>query len=165
MLVGIISDSHDAIEPTKRAVEILQQHGVKMLFHCGDIIDDPIIEICAKIPLQFVFGNHDSDMTRILENAATKYSATCLGWSGIVHLAGKTIGLVHGHLSSDLLPLLDQRPDYIFSGHFHEKRDWHVGQTRRIIPGALFRAETLSVATLDLATDTLTFIDVPESAG
>ncbi len=111
--------------------------------------------------MSFVFGNHDSDMTVILKKAAQQYGAVCLGWSGLVQLAGKSIGIVHGHLTTDLKPILDSNPDYLFSGHFHEKRDWHVNKTRRIVPGALFRADTLSVATLDLEKDKLTFIDLP----
>ena len=113
------------------------------------------------MPFYFVFGNHDSDMVGILESEADTHSnANCLGWGGEIALANKRIAVVHGHLTMDLNPLLEAQPDYLLSGHFHEPRDWMHGTTRRIIPGALHRAENFTVALLDLSTDKLEFIEI-----
>lgn len=62
----------------------------------------------------------------------------------------------------DVRPLLDAKPDYLLSGHSHIAGDWGVGPTHRINPGALFAADTYSVAMLDLATDEVSFMAVAD---
>ena len=59
-----------------------------------------------------------------------------------------------------LKPLLEAAPDYLLTGHSHQSHDFHVGVTRRINPGALFRAKVFTVAVLDLATDELELREV-----
>ena len=54
----------------------------------------------------------------------------------------------------------DEAADYILHGHTHCKRDERIGRCRVINPGALHRANPKSVATLDTASDTLTFHDI-----
>lgn len=61
-----------------------------------------------------------------------------------------------------LAAFVDAHPDYLLSGHSHIARDWRAGPTRRINPGALFEAEELSVASLDLESDDLRFITIPD---
>ena len=96
-------------------------------------------------------------MVRILSNAATEYGAKCLEWGGEFMLADKRIAVAHGHLTMDVKPLLEARPDYLMTGHTHEAADWQVGPTRRINPGALFRTDNPTVALLDLTQNELQF--------
>ena len=133
---------------------------VTRLFHCGDLIGQAIVETCSRLPFYFTFGNHDADMARILLSAADQNGATCLEWGGLIELANKKIGLAHGHLTRDLKPILDQEPDYLFTGHSHRYRDWWDGPTRRINPGALHRASKFTYAILNLCTDELEFVEV-----
>lgn len=162
MKVGILADTHDELSRTKRAVELLQQRDARTLVHCGDLATPPIVEACSVLPLYFVFGNHDADVVPELRSAAQAHDATCLGWGGEFFLAGKRVAVVHGHMTMDLKPLLNSEPHYLLSGHSHEAKDWHEGATRRINPGALFRAAKFTVALLDLGTDTVEFIHVEQ---
>lgn len=164
MKVGIISDTHDAFDRTRFAVELLKSEGADLLVHCGDFINADIVAECSLLPLYFVFGNNDCDSVPSLRNAADEYNATCLGWVGEFMADGKRIGVVHGHLTSDLRPLLKSQPDYLLSGHSHIRRDWHEGKTRRINPGALFRATEYTVALLDLAKDDVRFLPILKEA-
>lgn len=159
MLIGILSDTHNKVERTRAAAELLKQRGAELLIHCGDLCIPEIVQACQEVlPLVFVFGNNDSDMTRLLQEAADEVGATCLAWGGSVEVAGKQLAVVHGHLTSDYRPLIEAEPDYLFSGHSHYADDWQVGPTRRINPGALHRAEQYSVALLNLETDELELI-------
>ena len=63
---------------------------------------------------------------------------------------------------SDLRPLMESQPQYLFSGHSHIRGDWLEGPTRRINPGALHRAEEFTVALLDLNTTDLQFLPIPK---
>ena len=161
MKIGILSDSHNPLERTERAVALLQEAGAEALFHCGDLATPEIVSACAVLPFYFTFGNHDADTVPQLEQAARKQDIHCLRWGGEVKLAHRRIALVHGHISRDLKPLLAAEPDYLLTGHSHQPHDFHEGTTRRINPGALFRAKVFTVATLDLATDDLQWIEVP----
>lgn len=160
MKLGILADTHNEIARTRCAVEKLREAGVEALIHCGDLNTAEIVAICAKVRFYFVLGNHDADAVPELRQAAELHSARCLNWSGELMLAGKRIAIAHGHLTSDLRPLLNSQPDYLFTGHSHLAADWREGATRRINPGALHRADEYSVAVLDLATDTLEFIRI-----
>lgn len=161
MKLGILSDTHDKLERTRAAVELLGAAGAECLFHCGDLTRPSIIEVCSVLPSYFTFGNNDDDSIPDLQRAAVELGAVCLGWGDVVELAGKRIGLVHGHLTTDLRRMLTANPDYLLSGHSHVSSDTRAGSVRRINPGALHRADRFSVALLDLATDELQFIEVP----
>lgn len=160
MKIGILSDTHDEHLRTRNAVKLLKEKRAEVLIHCGDLTTPEIVEICSLLPFYFVFGNHDSDMVPYLEQAAFDFDATCLRWGGDLRIGGKHIAVVHGHLTSDLLPLLHNEPDYLFSGHSHIAESWMEGRTRRINPGALFRTDEYSVAILDLETEDLTFLQI-----
>lgn len=160
MLLGILADSHNQLERTRRAVALLHEAGAAALVHCGDLASPEIVEVCAVLPLYFVFGNHDGDMARQLKQAAIHFNATCLGWGGVIELAGKKIGIAHGHLTMDIKPILASSPDYLLTGHSHATHDVRDGTLRRINPGALHRASTFTVALLDLQADVLEFREV-----
>ena len=162
MRIGILSDTHDEVERTERAVAALRKAGAEILVHCGDLMSPEIVHACSVLPFYFVFGNHDCDVVPQLEAAAESVGATCLRWGGEFEVADKRIAVVHGHLTMDLHPLLTAQPDYLLSGHSHVTHDFRVGSTRRINPGALHRADNYSVAVLDVASDELAFHSVPK---
>ena len=158
MRIGILSDTHNRVDRTRAAVSILRSEGADMLVHCGDLTTPEVISECAVLPFYFVFGNHDADVVPTLQSAAERCGATCLGWGGEFVVSQKRIAVVHGHLAKDLRPFLDSHPDYLLSGHSHIARDWHEGPTRRINPGALFRAGEYSVAMLHIDVDEVRFL-------
>lgn len=160
MKIGILSDTHDEVARTRDAVHRLRDDGAETLIHCGDLNGPEIVAECAVLPLFFCLGNHDADNVPYLKKAAEELGAACLGWGGEIMVAEKRIAIVHGHLTFDLKPLLDAEPDYLVSGHSHIARDWKEGTTRRINPGALHRADSYSVAMLDVKTDELQFLKV-----
>jgi putative phosphoesterase len=161
VLIGVLSDTHDEVLRTRSAMNLLRARGAEAIVHCGDLYGREIVAECAALPLYFVFGNRDHNMVPILKEAARDYGATCLGWGGSFTLAGKRIAVVHGHLGMDLQPLLDARPDYLFSGHFHITDDSREGPTRRINPGALALADVYTVALVNLETGVVEFLPVP----
>jgi putative phosphoesterase len=163
MRVGIISDTHDRQDRTRRAIQLLKAEGAEALFHCGDLIESAMVGVCAVMPCYFVFGNNDADSVPEIRKAIDEFAdAVCLQWGGEVELAGKRIAMTHGHLQTDVRRLLAASPDYLFSGHSHIAADWRAGKTRRINPGALHRASSLTVALLNLENDELRFLVVPK---
>ncbi|QEL14512.1 metallophosphoesterase family protein [Limnoglobus roseus] len=160
MLIGILSDTHDEFERTRRAVALLASRGAKALIHCGDLIEPEIVPICAVLPFYFVFGNNDADVVPQLRSIAKFMKATCLEWGGLIELAGKHIAVTHGHMGTDVRRLSRPSPDYFLSGHSHVAMDVRNGACRCINPGALHRADEYTVALLNLETDVLEFLKV-----
>ncbi len=160
MLLGILSDTHDQRERTRRAVELLVERGAQSLVHCGDFVDPMIVPICAALPLYFVFGNNDADVVPLLRETGRLTGAVCLEWGGLVELAGKRIAVTHGHMRTDVRQLSQSSPDYFLSGHSHFALDHREGACRWINPGALHRADEYTVALLNLQTDELAFLKV-----
>jgi putative phosphoesterase len=150
MRLGILADTHDDLARTRLAVALLRAEGAEALIHCGDLASPPIVAVLAVLPSWFVFGNHDADLVPHLERAAAEFGVTCLGWGGVVELAGKRIGVVHGHLGVDVRRVLATRPDYLLSGHSHIPSESLSGAVRRINPGALHRADEFTVALLEV---------------
>lgn len=160
MRLGILSDTHDELARTIRAINMLWSRGAQGLVHCGDLFSSTIVEACSVLPSWFVFGNHDADNVPCLEEAAQKTGATCLGWTGIIHLDDKVIAVAHGHMTYDIRRALAQRPHYLITGHSHIAHDRMEGLVRRINPGALAEADEYTVALLDLETEQLEFIKI-----
>ena len=68
MKLGIISDTHDRVDNIIKMVNILNQHQVKLVIHCGDW-DMPFTMrglIGAKFPIKSVLGNGDPDIQKFL---------------------------------------------------------------------------------------------------
>lgn len=161
MRLGILSDTHDELARTQRAVHVLRDAGAEALVHCGDLASPPIVAALSALPSWFVFGNHDADLVPALQQAAAEFGPVCLGWSGVINLCGKSIAVAHGHMSYDIRWALKGRPHYLLSGHSHIACDRLEGMVRRINPGALCEADRFTVALLDLETDALRFLAVP----
>jgi hypothetical protein len=161
MLLGILSDTHDRLKRTEAAVQLLLDSGAETLIHCGDLTEPDIVDACGVVPCHFVLGNNDADNVPALIRAIADVKGGFLGWAGEVILAGKRIAVTHGHLHTDMRRLLAAKPDYLLYGHSHWPDDRWDGGIRWINPGALHRAEKLTVALLDLEQDKLKFLTVP----
>ncbi len=158
MLLGILSDTHDQLARTRRAVDLLVSHGAHALIHCGDFIRPEIVPACAVLPFYFVYGNNDSEGD--LAAAAEEAGAFNLKWGGVIELAGKRLGVTHGHMRGDERRVMAENPDYLFTGHTHATHDVMDGAVRRINPGALHRADEFTVAVLDLESGELKILPV-----
>lgn len=160
MRLGILADTHDELVRTRLAVRQLRDAGAEALIHCGDLASPPIVQSLAPLPCWFVLGNHDADSVPALERAAAEFGPVCLGWRGVVDLGGRRVGVVHGHMTTDLRRVLAERPEFLLSGHSHVASDTIAGSVRRINPGALHRADEFTVAVLELTSGALRLLRV-----
>lgn len=162
MQIGILSDTHDQVVRTARAIELLAARGAEALIHCGDLTGPDVVLEFAGLPTYFVLGNNDFDPAG-LRRAATTVDANCLGRSGEIALGGRRIAVTHGDSTKEMRRLAALRPDYLLFGHTHEPADERVEKTRVINPGALHRAPAWTVALLDLETDALQLFTIKDT--
>lgn len=161
MRIGILSDTHDQVARTSRAVRRLADEGAEALIHCGDLTGPDVVYECAGLPAHFVFGNNDYDFPG-LRRAMAEIGAVCLGRGGQVELDGKRIAVTHGDSDQEIARLAAAVPDYLCFGHSHWPADAREGPTRWVNPGALHRAAVWTVALLDLRTDGLQLLTIED---
>ncbi|WP_435009138.1 YfcE family phosphodiesterase [Tundrisphaera lichenicola] len=161
MKVGILSDTHDEVERTSRAVAELVGAGAEALIHCGDLTVPAVVLECGGLPSYYVFGNNDYQQEP-LRRAMDLVGGLCLDWGGEIVLGGRRIAVTHGDSNLEIRRLTLADPDYFLFGHSHQAADERRGATRWINPGALSRARPKTVALLDLQTDVLEFLTIAD---
>jgi putative phosphoesterase len=172
--IGLLSDSHGRATTTRRAVEVLLKAGVDCLIHLGDVGSLEVIDELVVAPpgrpkpleVRLVFGNVDWDRESMAHYAA-HLGLVVDDPVGHLKLDEGTRELVflHGDDALAMTAALAGNPAYLCHGHSHRPRDERAGATRIINPGALFRAQSYTVAVLDTARDVLTFLPVDEAGG
>lgn len=164
MRIGILSDTHNHIENTRRALQIFRDHEVERLIHCGDITTTQVVELFEGWSVTFVFGNMDRSHADLMMLAKELIGVGSMGYTYTAELGnGVRIAACHG----DDLGILNEFIhsgiyQYVFHGHSHSRRDRTFGSTRVICPGALGgrEREPRSVCVLDTSTDVATFVEV-----
>ena len=161
-LIGIVSDTHEDVRMIIKAVKIFKERSPSLVIHCGDIISPPVVERFAGLPLKLVFGNNDGERSGLKKKCAE------LGFPEIddsltFEHGGKSFFVNHG-TSMRVIDeaVATQKYDYILHGHTHIPRDEVVGRTRIINPGALFSADSYTIAFLTPETGHVEFVEIPE---
>ena len=126
MKIGILSDTHDDIDNTNKAIDIFQENDVKAVIHAGDIISPPVItefyRLTEKgVKLFGIFGNNDGEK-RGLKNAFEKVGGELLGDIGKIELDGLKFCIYHGQDLKKKEKIIKSRKfDVFVFGHTHTK--------------------------------------------
>lgn len=150
MLLGIVSDTHGHLPYTLDALRVLESWPVERVIHCGDIGSEQIVELFARWPTHFVFGNVDTQPA-LLERAIVAAGQTSHGRFGELRLANRRIAFLHsddGERFHDAVASGDY--DLVCYGHTHVAEQHRSGRTLVLNPGALYRATPHTLAIVDL---------------
>ncbi len=156
MKVGVISDTHDHIENTKKAVKIFNEEKVAHVFHAGDIISPFVAPLAfkdLKAKLHLVFGNNDGEIIH-LKQKFEEIGAEITGNQFSIELNGKKLALFHT-LESKILDAVVQSNEFsvVIYGHTHEAECKKVNNTLVINPGEacgyLSGKSTIAIVDLD----------------
>ncbi|MDA1316681.1 MAG: metallophosphoesterase [bacterium] len=145
MKIGIISDTHDQIENIKKAVQVLSDNKVELVFHCGDWVSPFSLAYYKDLhcPIYGVFGNNDGDKFRHIERAKLyginiKYEDRFIS----TEIDNRKIAVFHGDYEEIVDALLkSQMYDVVLHGHNHIKEIKIIGKTLSVNPGT-FMPET-----------------------
>lgn len=162
MKIGIIADTHNNIEMTRKAIDVFKSKNVDFIVHAGDLTSPKIIELFRQFKCRFVLGNSDIDVEMINAKAEELGFGT-VGESSELDADGKTIFVFHG---SDV-PLFREivasgKYNYIIKGHTHFFENYISNNSRIINPGTLYGRDECTVAVLDTATDKVEKIRIDE---
>jgi len=141
MLIGIMSDTHDDIVQTQKAVAVFNQKKVDHVLHAGDIISPFMIETLKELqaPLTGVFGNNDGDRVLLERKSGLLPSMKITGMFARIDMGGMRIGLVHGN-DRDLLETLVAcgSLDLLVYGHTHRPEIRREGSLLIVNPGEVY---------------------------
>ncbi|UCG17564.1 MAG: YfcE family phosphodiesterase [Phycisphaerales bacterium] len=160
MLIGILSDSHGRCKAVRRAVALFDRLGAGMIIHCGDVGDLGVLDEMAGRNCRFVWGNMDEPSSAVDAHLETLGIPPPDHQGLSIDVDGKHILVFHGHEPTFRRAIHEQAADYVLHGHTHQPCNRRVGAVRVVNPGALHRAKPRTVATLDTATDDVTFYDI-----
>ena len=157
MILGILSDTHNHIDATRRALAALADAGAELLVHCGDIGDDALDLLSAEclargIRAWAALGNCDSWSDAAWRPAPAGVTPARTVW---FDADGKSCAAMHGDDPWGLYRLASSgRLDYLFTGHTHRPSLETVGRTVLLNPGSAARPrnDIPTVAILDTAT-------------
>ncbi len=150
MRLGVVSDTHGEMRFARPAVDLLETLNVDLVIHCGDIGDESIIRLFDRWPAHFVFGNVDGNAQR-LRTAIEAAGQTCHEMFGSLVCEGKKIAFLHSHDTQRFRETIDSGEwDLVCYGHTHIAEQHLVGKTLVLNPGAIYRANPHSIATVEL---------------
>src|SRR5512137_55253 len=141
MLIGVMSDTHDDIAQTKKAVATFNQKKVDHVLHAGDIISPFMIDTLKelKAPLTGVFGNNDGDRVLLERKSGLLPSMKITGTFARIDVGGMRIGLVHGN-DRELVETLTTSGslDLLVFGHIHRPEIRKEGALLVVNPGEVY---------------------------
>lgn len=163
MKIGIISDSHDRIEATNRAIGIIKERGCKILVHCGDFCAPFMMEELQKFSgeVHCIFGNTDDRFTT--PNKAKKLGINFHGDILELEVDGKKIAANHYPPIAEGLAATGKY-DVVFYGHDHTANKKKIGRTLLVNPGEIMGIKGIrTLAIYDTKTDEIEYIEFEKS--
>ena len=159
MIVGVMSDTHGHFLAAREAIELFERAGVDHVIHCGDVGGEEVFDELMGRPLTFVWGNTDTPTDGLMAYLQAMGFTMPNGVPARIELGGKKFAVFHGHESQfRLSKQLDV--DFVLYGHTHEA-DVEVFDGKCFVnPGALFRANPKTVATINTQTSEIQFHEV-----
>ena len=158
MLIGILSDTHNNVRRTLKALDVFKERGVEMILHVGDITSVDMLPLFSGFNAKFVLGNEDKEQEE-LNNESLRLGFGSIERQLVFEIDGVKLIMFHG---SDV-PFFREcvasgEYNYIIKGHTHFFENYISNKSRIINPGSLHRAYEFTVAILNTETDNVEMI-------
>lgn len=180
MKLGVISDTHDNIEPTEKAIEFFEDQEVDAVVHCGDMVAPFTAELFDRDSFDFyaVRGNNDGEWNLKqtvqefgrfynniaeleFEDAGFSDEKSCSEQRSGENDVGRVFAVYHGTDPEIVRGLVESGEyDYVLRGHTHQKKINEVDGTIEINPGGIRlpgQDERFHVVILDVETGEVEF--------
>jgi len=161
MKIGLISDTHDNIQNTQKAIMFFNDKNVEVVIHAGDIVSSETVEVFDGMRLIGVLGNNDLEV-RELASAFDKIGGQFKGEFCELEQDKLIFAVYHGTDSRRKESLIQcGKYDVVICGHTHRAQNKKVGKTLIINPGTAngwFFGYGATAAIFDTLTRELDFI-------
>ncbi len=142
MRMGVVSDTHDDIENTEKAVAKFKEEDVDLVVHLGDYVSPPTLKLFEGLKVVGVFGNNDGYKEGLIK-MFNRIGGDIKGDFGVIEADGLKMALFHGE-SPKVPHALARSGDYdvVFYGHSHQFEKTNYGATLLLNPGSCHRSFT-----------------------
>lgn len=151
MRIGILSDTHDNLAPTRKAIELFNRTRVEYVIHAGDYTSPFTLKLFKELhcPYTGVFGNNDGDKLLLQERAGGNLRSQPY----LFTLHNRRIVVMHEHHVVEALADSGHF-DLVVYGHTHKPDIRKVKNTLIVNPGEVgtWLHGTSTVALVDLNT-------------
>lgn len=139
MKIAVVSDSHDHIWNTRRAVEQANILGAEVMLHCGDMVSPFMLEEFDRFKgkLHLILGNNPGDQILLMKSVLSrKDKVEFHGWFGRIEVCGVSIAFIHDPLEARHIARSCDFPLVCF-GHTHRWLMEYMGGMLLLNPGEL----------------------------
>ena len=160
MKIGLISDTHNNIELTVKALDRFRTSDVDIVVHAGDFTSPDIIRLFRDFDCKFVLGNCDVDIENMCREAE-ECGFSCLSDICEFYAGDKHILVIHGdNVSVFREAVASGKYEYIIKGHTHLFEDYVSNNVRIINPGSLMDSKNHYIVILDTVGDSVERISI-----
>ena len=159
MKIGVISDTHDNIETTLKAISFFEREEVDAVIHCGDMVSPFTAKLFeAGFDFYAVRGNNDGewDLKQTVSNFGEFFNNVAE-----IEFDDHFIAVYHGTEESVVDGLVKSgNYNYVLRGHTHQKKLREVDGTMEINPGGIklpSQEEEFHIVILNLETEDIEF--------
>lgn len=130
MKIGIISDTHDDIINTNKAIDIFKENDVSVVIHAGDFVAPPVVSEFKRlaengVKIFGVFGNNDGERSGLKE-AFEDINGDLFDDVGKIEIENLKFGIYHGTDVGKKQKMIDSgKFDIFIYGHTHAKDSRH----------------------------------------
>lgn len=167
MKLGLLSDTHNQLPESRRALDLLLALEAQHLVHAGDAgenVVELLSALCRRLQLRAHVAIGNCDRASLADGAFFPQPPGIeRGPTLEFVLEHKRCLVLHGDQFREVERALSSgKYDYVFTGHTHEPHDQRVNRTRWINPGSAVRPRRgpPTAAVLNLTTDELIWIPV-----
>jgi putative phosphoesterase len=154
-----MSDTHGHYLAAREAMEIFEREGAGHIIHCGDVGGEDVFDELMGKPITFVWGNTDTPNDVLVAYLQATGLTIPNGVPARIELGGKKFAVFHGH-ESQFRACKQLDVDFVLYGHTHEADVEVLDGKCFVNPGALFRADPKTVATINTETNDIQFHEV-----
>ena len=141
MKIGIISDTHDDILNTNKAIDIFSKNNVSIVIHAGDFVAPPVVTEFKRlskngVKIIGVLGNNDGE-TRGLKEEFDGINGELFKDIGKIKIDDLKFGIYHGTDVKKREKMINSKKfDVCIFGHTHQKEINHDKESTIILnPG------------------------------
>ena len=117
MLIGLMSDTHNDVEMTRKALDVFRERDVSMVLHAGDLTSPRMLTLFEGLEVRLVLGNGDLDED-VINSESERLGFGPVGKTCVFTAGERVFQMFHGNnVPAFRHAIASAKYDYIIKGH------------------------------------------------